>query len=352
MRYPVPILIDIMFIEKSIFYSYENCLKHSECLYYFICGERGNGKTYGFKKIALTNFIEKKELFVYIRRFQKEVTLSAKNFFNDIKTEFPEYKFKSTISKESGVTFFCSRNDKSYEVCGYGLSLNTGQEKSISYEGVTTICFDEYQSNRYLKKEVENYFLEIYETISRLNDVPVFLLSNSKHISNPYHDYFELKLPYGNKNYSIQNKGLIYFEITDNEEYRKIKRKTKFGKLIEDTSYGYYAIENKFVYDNSDFIRKKSGKLKCVCVLKYYDNTFGLWFDRLNGNLFLDNTIAPNTSVYALTNENRKENMFYVSRGKKIAWLNLMIQGYEQGFLFYNNQRTKRIGMEILRLIM
>lgn len=35
---------------------------------------------------------------------------------------------------------------------GYGVDLNTGgKDKSVSYAGVTSICFDEFQSKKYLK---------------------------------------------------------------------------------------------------------------------------------------------------------------------------------------------------------
>ena len=42
-----------------MYYSYENCLE-KKALFNFITGERGNGKTYGFKtQIACKNYFEK-----------------------------------------------------------------------------------------------------------------------------------------------------------------------------------------------------------------------------------------------------------------------------------------------------
>ena len=42
-----------------------------------------------------------------------------------------------------------------------------------------------------------------------------------------------------------------------NEEYRNEKRKTKFGKLIAGTSFEDYAINNKALNQNKNFIEKK-----------------------------------------------------------------------------------------------
>lgn len=83
----------------------------------------------------------------------------------------------------------------------------------------------------------------------------------------------------------------------------------------------------------------------------YLDNEYGLWFDRRNGYLYMDSTFDKSRVTYALTREDHTENTYFANRGRKIAWLNLMIQGYEQGFLYFENQRVKRIGLEILNMI-
>lgn len=98
-----------------MYYSYENCMKRG-ALFNFITGERGNGKTYGFKtQIALKNYFEKKENFVYLRRFDTELVKAAKSFFKDIEHLYPEKEFKVTTGKTG--TFFYER-DKVVEKVG------------------------------------------------------------------------------------------------------------------------------------------------------------------------------------------------------------------------------------------
>lgn len=338
---------------EIMYYSYDNCLE-KKALFNFITGERGNGKTYGYKtQIACKNYFEKGENFVYLRRFENELVKAAKSFFKDITHLYPETQFKITTGRSG--TFFYERKrgieKGGWNLMGYGVDLNTGgKDKSISYAGVTSICFDEFQSKRYLKNEIR-LFLDLYETISRMNDVPVYFLSNSINVSNVYYDYFNLSQPYGKKRWKLTDNGLIYLEHTLSQDYRDAKKSTRFGQLIEGSKFGQYAIDNEYVEDTKDFIKKKTGDVKSVCNLVYLDNEYGLWFDRRNGYLYMDSTFDKSRVTYALTREDHTENTYFANRGRKIAWLNLMIQGYEQGFLYFENQRVKRIGLEILNMI-
>lgn len=94
-----------------------------------------------------------------------------------------------------------------------------------------------------------------------MRDIRVFLLANSVTITNPYFLYFDLKLPYNSDIVTYKN-GLILVQYMKNEEYRQEKKKSKFGRLVEGTSFEKYAIDNEFVLDNDNFIEKKQGTSK------------------------------------------------------------------------------------------
>lgn len=64
-----------------------------------------------------------------------------------------------------------------------------------------------------------------------------------------------------------------------NEEYREFKKSTKFGKLVEGTSFEDYAINNKQPNDNKYFIEKKQASSKFSFAFIYNDITYGVWFD-------------------------------------------------------------------------
>ena len=76
---------------ERMYYSYENCLE-KKALFNFITGERGNGKTYGFKtQIACKNYFEKDENFsfnsstVFAISFSSSLKMKILFIYEDLK---------------------------------------------------------------------------------------------------------------------------------------------------------------------------------------------------------------------------------------------------------------------------
>ena len=202
----------------------------------------GVGKTYGATKFVISNFIKKGEQFVVVRRYKSELKETLSTFFNSMinNNEFPEHNFSV-----SGNKFLIDG-----EVAGYGLVLSNSQNlKGSNFDLVKTVIFDEYaiepgQRKYYLKNDVV-IFLNLLETIARMRDIRVFLLGNPADIyTNPYFTYFDLQIPY-NTDIKLFKNNLILVQYMYNEEYRQAKRKTKLGQIVEGTTFGNYAIENK-----------------------------------------------------------------------------------------------------------
>ena len=97
---------------------------------------------------------------------------------------------------------------------------------------MTNLLSTNGQKKYYLHNEVE-VFLNLIETIARMRNVRVFLLGNAGNIiTNPYFLYFDLNIPY-NTDIKTFKDGLILVQYMKNEEYRKTKSMTRFGKLVE-----------------------------------------------------------------------------------------------------------------------
>lgn len=62
------------------------------CLFNFIVGARGVGKTYGCKNWAIKDFLKTGGQFVYVRRFKTELKKTDK-FFDDIIDSYPSVDF-------------------------------------------------------------------------------------------------------------------------------------------------------------------------------------------------------------------------------------------------------------------
>lgn len=134
------------------YYNYDKILSYN-CPVNILVGERGVGKTYGFKKYVVNRFLKKKEKFLYIRRYDNELkSVFAKPFFSDVQKEFPNNKLYT-------------KNRNFYvddEVFGFGKRLTEAQDlKSVTFDDIKIIVFDEYaiEKNKryYLPQERNDY---------------------------------------------------------------------------------------------------------------------------------------------------------------------------------------------------
>lgn len=240
---------------------------------------------------------------------------------------------------------------------GYAMTLATAQDlKSTNFSKVKTIIFDEFiieegQKKYYLKNEVFT-FLNLLETIARLRDVRVFMLANSASSTNPYFLYFDLQLPYNNDIKLFKN-GTILLQYMRNEEYRETKRKTRFGQLIAGTSFEDYAVDNKFIKDNKDFIEKKKGTAKFSFAFVYKNETFGVWFDYSVGKMYVSNNYDKSTPfLFALTVAEHKPNTMLLSSVKKYKGWKTFIENYRLGNVYFENMKIKNITQEVFKMLL
>ena len=335
-------------MDTSIYYDISNTLTYN-ALYYFIIGERGCGKTYSSKKFAIRRYLKTGEQFIYLRRYKSELVEAVGSekdakFFKKIKNEFPDHKFKV-----SGETLYC--DDK---ICGYALSLSTSLIlKSAEFDKVKTIIFDEFiidggGTYHYFRNEVE-HFLEFYESIARLrDDVRVIFLANAISITNPYFTYWNISLPYGNKPIKTFKDGLMLIEYIKNLKYREVKKKSKFGRIIEGTKYADYAIDNKFLRDNKSFVRKKAPNSKFFFIIIYKDIYYGVWRDFNNGDIFISLDYDPKCPIiFTFNPEDHDERTIY-TKFTTNGFLSSIVEAYRLGHLFFENQNIKNIYSEFI----
>ena len=328
-----------------MYYDYSKILTYNAFLN-FLIGERGVGKTYGASKFVTKQFINKGEEFVYIKRFKSDLQKSVPEFFQELikNNEFPDHELSAKSSK------FYIDNQK----CGYALSLTTAQSlKSTNFPKVKNIIFDEFiveeGGQYYLKNEVE-IFLGLIETIARMRDVRIFMLGNAVTVTNPYFIYFDIQLPY-NTDIKTYKDGLILVQYMYNPEYREAKANTKLGKLVKDTEYSKYAIENSFRLDNKNFIEKKTGTSKCSFGIKYKDHIFGVWFDYSVGKIFV--SLDVNTKqIYACTLNDHTPNTMLLSAIRDYTAWKTFIKNYKLGNVYYENIKVKNLIQEVIKMYM
>lgn len=315
------------------------------CLFNFVIGNRGCGKTYSAKKRAIKNFLDKGHQFVYLRRYKEELDETAPNYFNDIilNNEFPNV----TIEYVAGAYLVNG------EVAGYAMALTKAKDyKSISFPLVYLIIFDEFliEDNgyaRYLKNEVKQ-FLSFYMSIDRYRGCIVFFLANSVSMVNPYTLYFDLHIPYGS---NIARKGDLLLQLVQDEEFIQERKQTRFGKLIEGTDFAEYAIENKFTMDTKTFIMKKTENAQYYFTFVYHDNSYGVWVDYKEGKMFVSDNVDPScVLVYSLTVDDHNPNTLLLQQLNKSPFFKKFMDNYKMGNVYFENQKIKNIVYEVIKL--
>ena len=311
----------------------------------FLIGERGVGKTYSTSKFLINQFIKKGFQFAYIRRYKTELKKDAPQFFDSLKKN---NEFENNLYYK-GEKFYC--DDK---VMGYAMTLTTASNlKGSNFPDVKYIIFDEFiiedTQHHYLQNEV-TMFLGLIESIARTRDINIFMLGNAVNIINPYFLYFNISLPYNN-DIATYKDGLILVQYMKNLEYREFKKKTKFGKLVSNTPYEEYAIDNKFQNDNRDFIEKKTGNSKCSFGFIYKDNTYGVWLDYSVGKVYVSNSYNPNVPIFATTTSDLNPNSMLLSIAKQLNSWKIFINNYKLGNVYYENLKIKLAVQDILTRI-
>ena len=328
--------------KTSFWYDISSVLSYNALLYYVI-GERGVGKSFSAKKYVINHYIKKNKKFVYLRRYKTELKESVPKFFDDIKMAglFKDKSFNVESNK-----FYMNK-----KCIGYALPLSTANIlKSASFSDVDTIIFDEFIIDKgcyhYLANEVEQ-LLDIVETIGRLRDIKVLFLGNAISITNPYFSYFNLSLPY-NSDIATFKDGLIVVNYIKNEEYRKVKHESKFGKLVAGTKYGEYAIDNKFLRDSKAFIGKRPENSKFIFTIKYNGSYYGVWCDYNTSFLFISTKYDPNSPIVFTFNTDDHTEHSQMVKISKFDFFKAVIQKFRNAELYFENIKIKN---EILELI-
>lgn len=240
----------------------------------------GCGKSFGAKKYVIEQYNKKRSQFLYLRRYDNEIkeifekTKNQKDFFDDIKETFP----KNTLKAE---------NRKFYidgEIFGYAKRMTEAQDlKSSVYQNVKTIIIDEYpientRHRHYLQNEGMVILGIIDSIIRNRSDIKIFILGNAVEglEYSPLFSFFDLSLPY-NSDIKLFKDNLILVQYMNNEEFRKDRQNTLIGKLAKGTLYEKYALQNKILDKNKNFIEKKNGSAKFSFAIIYEGETYGIW---------------------------------------------------------------------------
>ena len=71
----------------------------------------------------------------------------------------------------------------------------------------------------------------------------------------------------------------MLIEMDSATDFKNKVYETRFGKIIEGTTYGNYAVENEFLLDNDEYVEKKPNTAIYQLTLAYNGKYYGLYYD-------------------------------------------------------------------------
>ena len=334
----------------SIYYDLSNIQGYDK-LVNIIVGARGIGKTYGLKKRALTRYKDNAEQFIYMKRTKDDILETISKFYDDIEDEFEGYTFKF----EKGNIYFYKTDLEDYDdfdkedyIAGFYRALSqVAGKKSIPYPKVTTIIYDEFTHEPGTWKLANEPFhlMEFYNTVARQREnVRMYLLSNAISITNEYFRYFKLEINEGDT-YGFYVNGEVVLHISESKAFTESAQSKRTYALYKQTGYSDYAVDNKFFYDNSNFVGKRPDDLIYRFTIVFNNLYFGVWQRSINEMLYIDSDkydkmFKPQIAISATDHDN---GTVFTKRVNENPHLRKLSDYYDAGLVGFNKIDTKNI---------
>lgn len=321
------------------------------CIFNFIVGDRGGGKSFGTLEFCIKQYLKHKKEFIYLRRYETELEDSLPTLFDAI---IKEGKFKDHNLYVKGNKLYCDDS-----VMGYAVALSTSMKrKSVNYSNVHYIIFEEFMvdgvTSRYLgsgDKEVA-IFENFYETVDRLRDeTRVFFLANAFSMVNIYFTRYKIRLQQPYKTYN--KLGHIMVCIWQDESYRKAKRKTKFYDIVKGTEFAAHAYGNKFYLDSTHFIKQKTPESEFHFAVVYMGKTYGVWADWNKGCYYVSKKLGAinQNNTISLTLEDNRPNNVNIRRVRNMPFMLHFRKSVDENLVYYDDLETYSLLNEVVYLM-
>lgn len=320
----------------------------------YICTtNRTGGKTTYFSRLLVNKFIQNKEKFCLVYRFNYELDNVSEKFFKDINTLFfPEYTMTSK-RLANGIFHELYLNEIH---CGYAISLNSADQiKKYShfFSDVERMLFDEFQSetNHYCNNEIEK-LLSVHTSIARgqgeqVRYVPLYMIGNPVSLINPY--YVELGISSRLKTDTkfLRGNGFV-LEQGFIDSASQAQKQSGFNKAFSKNQYSNYSAEGIYLNDNLSFIESMSGKSRYICTIKYNGVEYGVREYPEEGVIYCDNR-PDKTFPLRITTTTADHGVNYVMLQRHDMYIQNFRLLFEKGVFRFRNLACKEAVLSALK---
>lgn len=335
------------------YYSFDKLYSHN-AVYNFAVGGRGIGKTYGAKKKAIKNGIEKGEQFIYLRRYKTELSTRT-TFFADIAHEFPNVDFRVNGASAQYAPIE-TRDDKKrqWHTIGYFLTLASGQAmKGTAFPLVTLIIFDEFiledGALHYLPDEA-TIFNNFYSTVDRYQDkTRVLFLANSVSIMNPYFIEWEIRpqAEFVTAGKNDEGKPFVAVHFADSNLFAKTALQTRFGQFIDGTDYAKYAVSNEFDDNNDRLVNIKDSRATYQFTIELRKGSYSVWHSAYTGDYFAQVKRPKEEIIYTMEADLMEDGKVLMLPNDKLV--QILRSAFKTGILKFDKPSSRNAFIDIFR---
>lgn len=319
---------------------------------YMCTTNRTGGKTTYFGRLAVNRFLDKREKFGLLYRYNYELDDCAEKFFKDIGELFFNGYTMTSKKRAKGIYHELYLNG---ETCGYAVSINSADQvkkNSHFFSDVKRLIFDEFQSesNTYCPNEIKK-FISVHTSMARGQGeqnryLPVYMLSNPVSIINPYYVELGISSRLTDETRFLRGDGFV-LEQGFVESAADAQKSSGFNKAFARNSYVAYSSESVYLNDNKAFVDRPQGIGRYMATLKYNGQTYGIREFAEAGVIYCDDR-ADETFPLKITVTTDDHELNYVMLKRNDLFLFNLRYYFERGCFRFKDLRCKEAVLKSL----
>ena len=282
--------------EGTEFYDWQKTLSYGAPLT-MVVGARGIGKTFGFRKFCVLEYLKKGTRFIEVFRTKVQAKEAARDYFEKLAAvcrEFDGYEFRTG----GGAGYIRPQGTKKWQKICYFVALTEYQKaKTMTFVKVRRILLDEFildrtlSYQRYLPAEFTK-LLNLVDTVTRQQagdgtKPTAVLLGNAIDLINPYFAALGItEPPRAGYTWHKDKAALVHMVPPDLERAEKRKTETLTGMLlgiVENEEEERTALLNDFTVKGADFIDKKAKLMTPLYSLVWRGRELTIWIKKGGG---------------------------------------------------------------------